>query len=596
MIANNFIGTNATGTAALGNRLDGIDLSQVMNTSILNNVISANQAGVELLFSTAVVQGNLIGTDETGQVALGNKMEGILVQSSSGNVIGGTGTGQGNVIDDNGGNGIRVAGDPGNRITRNSMFGNNGPAIDLNGLFGDVAPAPVLTFTPETGSTGTLSGTVSGGANQVFTIEIFSNPSLPPPGVAEGQTFVQDVTVKTDGSGAGAFSVTLPIGIYAATTTDANGNTSVYANAVASQGLPASVTAVSSSPNASTVGQQVTFTAVVTAPGFAGSPTGTVTFSIDGLPQSPVQLSIVGGVDEAVFTTSTLSAGSHTVSASYSGDANVSASSGSLPIETVTAPGLHATTTTLAASRNPSTVGQGVTFTAIVSPGGSAGNPTGSVIFTIDGVSQAPVSLHVVKGSDEATLSLASLAAGTHTINAAYSGDSSFAASSVAHTLVQTVRAAIPPGVDGPKVELVQRFGIHMQPTSLVLTFDEALDPASAASLRNYRLVDPHGRSVRISSAVFDAKTNTVTLRPAERINLHHTYHLTVIGTGPGGVRNAQGLLLDGTDGGTPDSNYNCSLTWRNVVLTAAELTKYMHRSQAKPAGALNHQFHKRSH
>jgi hypothetical protein len=135
-----------------------------------------------------------------------------------------------------------------------------------------------------------------------------------------------------------------------------------------------------------------------------------------------------------------------------------------------------------------------------------------------------------------------------------------------------------------------------MQPTSLVLTFDQALDPASAVSLNNYRLVDPNGRSVRIRSAVFDAKTNTVTLRPADRINLHHTYHLTVIGTGPGGVRNAQGLLLDGTDAGTPDSDYKCSLTWRNVVLTPAELTKLNHRSQAKPAGALNHQFHKRSH
>ena len=81
----------------------------------------------------------------------------------------------------------------------------------------------------------------------------------------------------------------------------------------------------------------MTFTAVVTAPGFQGTPTGTVTFTIDGQAQTPVTLAVVGGNDQAQFTTSTLAAGSHTVSAAYSGDANVSASSGSLPTQTVNA-------------------------------------------------------------------------------------------------------------------------------------------------------------------------------------------------------------------------------------------------------------------
>jgi len=358
------------------------------------------------------------------------------------------------------------------------------------------------------------------------------------------------------------------------------------------QPLAATQTAVSSSSNPSAAGQPVTFTAVVTAPSYQGAPTGTVTFTIDGQAQTPVSLALVGGSDQAEFTTSTLSVGSHTVSASYSGDNNVSASSGSLPTQTVNAPGLQTTTTTLASSLNPSTVGQPVTFAAVVSPSGTAGTPSGSVTFTIDGVSHAPVPLQLVSGRDQATLSIASLGAGGHTISAAYRGSSSFAASAVASPLVQTVKAVNHPAGDGPKVELVQRFGIHMQPTVLVVSFNEALDPASAVNLNNYKITDPAGRSVRIRSAVFNAATNTVTLWPMDRINLHHTYHLKLVGTGPGGIRNTQGELLDGADTGTADSDYLGTLTWRNVVLTPAEAKKYGHPSQAKPAGALNHHFH----
>src|SRR5262249_29116102 len=151
----------------------------------------------------------------------------------------------------------------------------------------------------------------------------------------------------------------------------------------------------------------------------------------------------------------------------------------------------------------------------------------------------APVALQVVNGIDQATVSIASLAQGEHTINASYSGDSSFAASSVAHPLVETVNAVTAPAVgtpavgtpavgtptvDGPGVEVVQGWGIPSRPTVLLMTSTEALAPTSAVKLSNYRITDPAGRSVRIKSAVYDARTHSVTLLPAERINLHHTY------------------------------------------------------------------------
>ena len=127
--------------------------------------------------------------------------------------------------------------------------------------------------------------------------------------------------MNTDATGKGTFSVTEPTGFYTATATDPIGeHLGVLERRRIAGACAATQTTVSSSANPSTVGQQVTFTAVVTATGYQGTPTGTVTFTIDGQAQTPVSLAVVGGVDEAQFITSTLAAGPHTVSAAYSGD------------------------------------------------------------------------------------------------------------------------------------------------------------------------------------------------------------------------------------------------------------------------------------
>jgi hypothetical protein len=163
----------------------------------------------------------------------------------------------------------------------------------------------------------------------------------------------------------------------------------------------------------------------------------------------------------------------------------------------------------------------------------------------------------------------------------------------VANPLFQTVTPlpaeGKPAPSDPPTVVSVQRFGVHMQPTVLVLGFSEGLDPAFAEDLRNYKIVGPSGRSIRIRSASYDPTAKTVTLLPRTRINLHHNYHLTVNGTGAGGVTDAQGTSLDGADNGLPGSNYTATLNWRDVVLTPAEIRKYDHPQPAKPVGPLGH-------
>ena len=171
--------------------------------------------------------------------------------------------------------------------------------------------------------------------------------------------------------------------------------------------------AVSSSSNPSGFGQSVTFTATVT-PQTQGTPTGTVTFS-DGS-QQLAQSSLSGGTD--TLSTSGLAIGSHSITASYSGDSNYAASVSTALTQVVTN---ASTTTALTGAPNPANVGQSVTFNATVTPG-TSGVPTGTVSF-FDGSTQIGAS-SLSAGS--ATVSTSTLTAGSHSITAVYSGDNNY--------------------------------------------------------------------------------------------------------------------------------------------------------------------------
>ena len=108
------------------------------------------------------------------------------------------------------------------------------------------------------------------------------------------------------------------------------------------------------------------------------------------------------------------------------------------------------------------------------------------------------------------------------------------------------VIAAPGPDVTGPTVLRVHRLGFHARPTRIVLTFNEALDPARAADLANYRLTGPQGGAIPVRSATYDPALLTVTLRPARRLNLHRVFELVVNGLAPTGLTEVAGNLLDG--------------------------------------------------
>ncbi len=226
-----------------------------------------------------------------------------------------------------------------------------------------------------------------------------------------------------------------------------------------------------------------------------------------------------------------------------------------------------ATLTQLSSSPGPSRLGQQVTITAIVTAG-SADPTAGTVVFTIDGVAQPPVALSNVGGQEEAILQTSTLAAGTHVVTAAYSGMPGFAASSAGpvNQVVIPVNPAVVGPVDGPRVESLQRLGIRMMPTSIVITFNSEMNAAAAEDVRNYRLVDARGRRIGIRRIDYNASAMTVTLHPVRRLNIHQSFVLTINGTGKTGLKDLQGLLLDGQGTGQPGSDYTTTITMKDLV------------------------------
>ncbi len=178
----------------------------------------------------------------------------------------------------------------------------------------------------------------------------------------------------------------------------------------------------------STSGQTVTFTATVKPSTGAGTATGTVQFAVDGT-------DVGGAVDlasgRARYATAALSAGSHTVTATYSGSPVFGGSSGTVD-QLVTPRG---STTALSSNHRTSVSGQSVTFTARVSTR-TAG---GSVQFTVDNSTVGgPVDLDA---QGVATLVSTDLAVGSHSVSATFSGTAN-AAGSTSAAFTQTVNMA----------------------------------------------------------------------------------------------------------------------------------------------------------
>jgi CSLREA domain-containing protein len=246
-VQGNFIGTDATGTQALGGI--GVDVVGTGNlvggtTRAQQNLISGNGSGGVRIYGAGTsgntLEGNLIGIDATGSAPLPNLYGIAVLDGAHDNTIGGDSAAAGNAIASNTGAGIKLASDAGsgNAILSNPIFGNGGLGIDL-GADGvtlndaddaDTGPNGLQNFPVLTSVTASsVEGTLTGAPNTNFTLQFFANTTCDPTGFGEAQTLIGFAAVTTNAAGHAAFgtSLTVPPGQgLTATATDASGSTS----------------------------------------------------------------------------------------------------------------------------------------------------------------------------------------------------------------------------------------------------------------------------------------------------------------------------------------------------------------------------------
>jgi len=267
-----FIGTDATGTIALGNgsgdNTAGIIVGTYSNTiggssAADRNVISGNRGhGIILAGKGNWVRGNFIGLDVTGKLPLGNQFDGINVinppsgQPPSANGVIGANPNPadaacgivkdpvtGYIWDDRKQCGNRIAFNNGSGIAggfnlftfmANSIYSNGflGIDVDLLGVSPNMLNRqrnfPVLTsWRPEFSTSGAVSTRVFGSINPSGkVVQFFHSPTCDPSNYGEGQTYLASYSV----SGNGSFAVLLPVtgGYITATSTNGLVSTSEF--------------------------------------------------------------------------------------------------------------------------------------------------------------------------------------------------------------------------------------------------------------------------------------------------------------------------------------------------------------------------------
>jgi uncharacterized repeat protein (TIGR01451 family) len=369
--------------------------------------------------------------------------------------------------------------------------------------------------------------------------------------------------------------------------------------------LTATTTAIASSANPSTFGQSITFTATVAGVSGPGTPTGKVTF-LDG--QTVLGTSPLNASGVAELSTSTLSAGSHTITGSYGGDVafqpSISAplaqvvnrpttpSADLAVVETASVARLAVGSkltyivTITDAGPNPATgivlhdaLPAGMTFVSAVASQGTVTQITGKL--TADLGSLAPGAMATV------TVAVVPTTAGSGVNTATVSGAQADPVPGNNTATLTTVVDAPSTVGDGPTVIGLRRFGFHHMRTTLVLTFSAALDPTRAQDPANYALIGPlpRHRDIPIVSAVYNPSKHSIKLSPIHRLNVHNWYHyrLSVSGIATTGLTDASRTLMDGDHDGKPGGDY--IVTFHGFGLKPAEMGGVAHAKEFGRAG-----------
>ncbi len=457
VIEGNYIGVDVSGIKALPNGRWGIRIAGPVNNTIggtaqgAGNVISGNN-GVGIEFSDnddqgTVVQGNFIGTDTTGTLALGNQGTGIIL-NSGGVTIGGTATGAGNIIAYS----ETATFDPGdgidfqsNTVTQdailsNSIYDNAGLGIDFGngptvnhpwppGVAPNSGPNnfqnyPVLSSSVSNNAGTTIQGSLNGPQGTQFLIQFFSSPSASLSGYGQGETYLGSEMVSTPTTGSDVndvnFTAVLP-GVFVlggsavtATATDPNGNTSEFAKditALASATVDVSVAYTQPGPTATAyVGDTLAYTLTVTNTSSVDAPGVVVVDTLNSnVTYQTASSSLSGAMITQAGNTVTANLGTVAANSSATITIDVTVNPGAAPVlatagsvsnsATLTVPDSvsdtsYTNTGTTSASIN--TTVQPAADLAITgltaSPDGSTGNPLyagGTLTYTITAINTA---------------------------------------------------------------------------------------------------------------------------------------------------------------------------------------------------------------
>ena len=318
---------------------------------------------------------------------------------------------------------------------------------------GSSATPPPITNVATTTTLSASPTTAVQGANVVLTATVTSSSGSPTGGVAflDGATSLGTATLA---GGVASITVSsLSVGSHSITaayagTTGFLSSASTIATVTITATAVATTPGVSASPNPASAGASVVLTATTTAT--SGTATGNVTF-FDGV--TSLGTGALNGSGVATLTVSTLAVGTHSITASYAGTGSFTASTSSAVSLVITA---IATTTSLSVSPNPAAQGANVVLTATTTA--ASGTPAGTITF-YDGATS--LGTGTLNGSGVATLTISTLAGGSHSLTASYAASGSFGASTSAavalvinQTTTTTVTASPNPAAQGASVVL----------------------------------------------------------------------------------------------------------------------------------------------
>ncbi len=403
-----------------------------------------------------------------------------------------------------------------------------------------------LTISATVSPAQTTGGTVTGTVTFYDGAVVLGTATVPANGVAQ---------LTTTALGVGPHTLTASYG----GSTNYNTSTSNGFTVTVRQATTSVVLTSSGSP--AIAGSVVTFSFVVTGSG--GVPSGTVLLYSDGV---QIGASTLNGAGRGIFQSSTLSVGSHVITAEYTGNAN-NGSATSNPLTQV----IQQATSRLAlsASVNPVVSGQPAVLTVTATSNG--GVPTGQVQFLDGGVLLGSSTL---SGSGVASLPVSTLPPGVHTITATYAGDTKYQ-SATSNVLSLTVLQAITVGIASDNNPSIAGRTVNFTATVTggnnltgAITFRDGSQPLGTVQLQGGVAVLPvanlsvgthsitanysgDSANAAASSAavqqIVRAATTTVIATPSASTLVYGTpLTMQVQVTGNGGAVTGQVTLLDG--------------------------------------------------